>query len=123
MNSSANVMEAAGHAVQSAEEAARTGARAGSREFRNLIADAEDLIRRVAHIGDRDLARARAKLEQTLDAAKVSLHDGSEHVKSTARHAVEGTDEFVHSNPWSAIGLAAAAGAAIAVLLSTRMHR
>jgi ElaB/YqjD/DUF883 family membrane-anchored ribosome-binding protein len=29
----------------------------------------------------------------------------------------------VHENPWSAVGIAAAAGAAIAVLLSMRMPR
>lgn len=123
MNSNANVMETVEQAIQPAEEAARTAARAGSREFRNLIADVEDLIKRIAHVDDQDLARARAKLERTLDAAKASLHDGKERVMTTARHAAENTDEYVHSNPWSAIGIAAAAGAAIAVLLSTRMHR
>ena len=123
MNSNANVMETVEQAIQPAEEAARTAASAGSREFRNLIADVEDLIKRVAHVDDQDLARARAKLEHTLDAAKASLHNGKERVKTTARHAAENTDEYVHSNPWSAIGIAAAAGAAIAVLLTTRMHR
>jgi len=123
MNSDANVMEPVERAIQPAEEAARAAARAGSREFRNLIADVEDLIKRIAHVDDQDLARARAKLESTLDAAKASLHDGKERVMTTARHAAENTDEYVHSNPWSAIGIAAAAGAAIAVLLSTRMHR
>ena len=123
MNTSANVIETVDQTVQSAEEAAHAAARAGSREFRNLIADVEDLIKRIAHVDDQDLARARAKLESTLDAAKASLHDGKERVMTTARHAAENTDEYVHSNPWSAIGIAAAAGAAIAVLLSTRMHR
>ena len=97
MNANANVIETAEQAIEPAEEAARAAARAGS--------------------------RARAKLESTLDAAKASLHDGKERVMTTARHAAENTDEYVHSNPWSAIGIAAAAGAAIAVLLSTRMHR
>jgi ElaB/YqjD/DUF883 family membrane-anchored ribosome-binding protein len=123
MNSNANVMETVEQAIQPAEDAARTAARAGSRELRNLIADVEDLIKRVAHVDDEDLARARAKLEHTLDAARASLHNGKERVRTTARHAAENTDEYVHSNPWSAIGIAAAAGAAIAVLLSTRMHR
>ena len=63
MNSNANVMETVEQAVLPTEEAARTAARAGSREFRNLIADVEDLIKRVAHVDDQDLARARAKLE------------------------------------------------------------
>jgi ElaB/YqjD/DUF883 family membrane-anchored ribosome-binding protein len=52
-----------------------------------------------------------------------ALHDGTERVKAAARQAADTTDEYVHTNPWSAIGIAAAAGAAIAVLLSTRMHQ
>ena len=123
MNSNANVMETVDQSMQQAQDAAHTAARAGSREFRNLIDDVEDLIKRIAHVDDRDLMSARAKLERTLSAAKASLHNGSGRVKATARHAAENTDQYVHSNPWSAIGIAAAAGAAIAVLLSTRMQR
>jgi ElaB/YqjD/DUF883 family membrane-anchored ribosome-binding protein len=123
MNSNANVMETVTQAIPTTDDVAHTVASAGSREFRNLIADVEDLIKRIAHVDDQDLARARAKLENTLEAARASLHNGKERVRTTARHAADSTDEYVHSNPWSAIGIAAAAGAAIAVLLSTRMHR
>ena len=63
------------------------------------------------------------KAARTLSAAKSSLHDGTDRVKTTARHAAERTDEFVHSNPWSVIGVAVAAGAAIAMLVGTRMRR
>ena len=67
---------------------------------------------------------ARTKVRHTLDAARASLHNGKERVRTTARHAAENADGYVHSNPWPAIGLAAAAaGAAIVVLLSTRIHR
>lgn len=123
MNTSTTMMESADHALQPAEEAAETAVRAGSREFRNLIADVEDLVKRIAHVDDKDLARARAKLEHTLGAAKASLQNGTKRIQATARHAAAGTDEFVRTNPWSAIGIAAAAGAAIAVVLSTRIQR
>ena len=123
MNSNANLMDTVESAMQPVQESARTAARAGSQEFRNLIADVEDMIKRVAHFDDADLARARAKLENTLSAAKTSLHNGTERVKTTARQAADTTDQYVHTNPWSAIGIAAAAGAAIAVLLSSRMQR
>lgn len=97
MYRNANVMETVDQAIQPAEEAARAVARAGS--------------------------RVRASLEHGLHAASASLHDGKERVRTTARRAAENTDGYVHSNPWSAIGIAAAAGAAIAVLLGTRMRR
>lgn len=123
MNRNANLMDTVESAMEPVEESARTAARAGSQEFRNLIADVEDMIKRVAHFDDADLARARAKVESTLTAAKTSLHNGTERVKTTARHAADSTDQYVHTNPWSAVGIAAAAGAAIAVLLSSRMQR
>ena len=123
MNTSTTMVEAADHALQPAQDAAETAMRAGSREFRNLIADVEDLVKRIAHVDDKDLARARAKLEHTLGAAKASLQNGTKRIQATARHAAAGTDEFVRTNPWSAIGIAAAAGAAIAVVLSTRIQR
>lgn len=123
MKSKANVMESVDQPIQPVQAAARTAAKAGPREFRNLIAGVEDLIKRVAHVDDKELARARAKLEHTLDAAKGSLHNGTERVKATALSTAENTDEYVRSKPWSAIGIAAGVVAAIAVLLSTRMHR
>ena len=123
MKPSAEVIETVDQAIQPAREAADTAVRAGSRELRSFIADVEDVVKRIAHVGDKDVAQARAKLEQTVGAAKASLHDGTKRIQARARHAAEGTDEFVHSNPWSAIGIAAAAGAAIAVLLSARVQR
>ena len=123
MNSNANVMDTVENAMEPMHDSVRTATRTGSHEFRNLIADVEELIKRVAHVDDADMARARAKLEKTLTAAKSALHDGTERVKTTARQAADTTDQYVHTNPWSAIGIAAAAGAAIAVLLSTRIQR
>ena len=123
MNSNANLMDTVDNAMEPARDSAHTAARTGSQEFRNLVADVEELIKRVAHVDDADLARAREKLQNTLSAAKTALHDGTERVKTTARQAADRTDQYVHTNPWSAVGIAAAAGAAIAVLLSTRIQR
>jgi ElaB/YqjD/DUF883 family membrane-anchored ribosome-binding protein len=123
MNSNANLMDTVENAMEPVQDSVRTAARTGSQEFRNLIADVEELIKRVAHVDDADLARVRAKLQNTLTTAKTALHDSTERVKTTARHAADTTDQYVHTNPWSAVGIAAAAGAAIAVLLSTRMHQ
>ena len=67
-------------------------------------------------------ANVTETMQHTLDATRTSLRDGTRRIRATARHAAVGTNEFVRSNPWSAIGLASAA-AAIAVLLGTRMHR
>jgi ElaB/YqjD/DUF883 family membrane-anchored ribosome-binding protein len=123
MNSNADLMQHAEDILEPAHETIRAGARAGTTEVRNLIADVEDLIKRVANVNDADLARAREKLQRTLASTKASLQDGSQRVRTTAKQAATTTDHYVHENPWSAVGIAAAAGAAIAVLLSTRLPR
>jgi ElaB/YqjD/DUF883 family membrane-anchored ribosome-binding protein len=124
MNSNPELMDSMDDTIQPPREAASRAGRAGT-EIRNLLADVEELIRRVAHLDDADLARAREKLERRIAATRASLHNGTERVRTTARQAATTTDTYVHDNPWSAIGIAAAAGAAIAVLLSmsTRFNR
>jgi ElaB/YqjD/DUF883 family membrane-anchored ribosome-binding protein len=121
MNSSSDVMNDVDEVIQPVREGRQAGRVRG--EIRNLIADVEELIRRVAHLDDAELAQARARLERTLATTRASLHNGTERVRAQARQAATNTDTYVHENPWSAIGIAAAAGAAIAVLLSTRLTR
>jgi ElaB/YqjD/DUF883 family membrane-anchored ribosome-binding protein len=122
MNSNSDLLQA-DDIGQQTQDAIRATARSGVSEVRNLIADVEDLIKRVAHFDDADLARARAKLERTLASTKASLHNGTERVRTASKQAATTTDHYVHENPWSAVGIAAAAGAAIAVLLSMRIQR
>ena len=123
MNSNPDLINSMDDTLQPAQDTLRATGRAAGAEIRNLIADVEDLIKRVAHFDDADLARARARLERTLAATRATLHNGSERVRTSARQAVTTTDSYVHENPWSAVGIAAALGAAFAVLLSTRINR
>ena len=43
---------------------------AGSQEVRDLIADVEELVGRVAEVADPEMARLRAKVEQAISLAK-----------------------------------------------------
>lgn len=89
-------------------------------EWRNLLADVEDLIKKVAHVDDVEVAKVRAKVEQTLAKAKSTAMDGAESIRTYARDASAATDEYVHESPWTAIGLAAAVGVVIGFLVSRR---
>ena len=55
------------------------------------------------------------------DGSMASMREATERLRSSARYAADNTDEYVHSNPWTAVGIAAAAGAAITMLLGMRM--
>jgi ElaB/YqjD/DUF883 family membrane-anchored ribosome-binding protein len=59
----------------------------------------------------------------SVKAAGDSLRGGKKRLAKAARQAAAQTDRLVQSNYWPAIGIAAAAGATIAALLSLRMHR
>ncbi len=93
---------------------------AGAGELKNLIADVEDLVARVANLKDADVARVRGKVENALASAKQSLANGSDTVRRSARQAASTADDYVRDNPWQAIGVAALVGITIGFLASRR---
>jgi ElaB/YqjD/DUF883 family membrane-anchored ribosome-binding protein len=96
---------------------------ARSAEWRNLVADVEDLIKKVAHVDNAEIAEMRAKVEKTLSRAKAAAGDSVASMREYARDATRVTDEYVHDSPWAAIGIAAAAGVLIGFLASTTTRR
>lgn len=91
-----------------------------SSEWRNLVADVEDLIKKVANVKDAEIAELRTRVEQTLTKAKSAATHGAANVRGYARDATRATDEYVHESPWAAVGIAAAVGAIIGFIAATR---
>jgi ElaB/YqjD/DUF883 family membrane-anchored ribosome-binding protein len=89
-------------------------------EIKNLIADVEDLVARLAHLTDADVAGMRAKVMATVDAAKETLAGSAETLRRQAQRAVRGADGYVRESPWSAAGVAALAGALVGYLVTRR---
>jgi ElaB/YqjD/DUF883 family membrane-anchored ribosome-binding protein len=89
-------------------------------EVGKLIADVQDLLSRLAHIADPEIARVRAKVEQALATAKRALADGTDRVQRRAKNAMSTGDLYVRDNPWQAVGIAAAAGLVVGVLVARR---
>jgi ElaB/YqjD/DUF883 family membrane-anchored ribosome-binding protein len=55
-----------------------------------------------------------------LETAKASLNQAQTVVTDTARQYADITDEYVQSNPWKALGIAAATGVLVGILLARR---
>lgn len=91
-----------------------------STEWKNLVADVEDLVKKVAHVDDSDIAEVRAKVEDTLEKAKTSASASIAAVRGRADDVSEATDEYVRDNPWAAIGIAAAVGIVIGFVAGRR---
>jgi ElaB/YqjD/DUF883 family membrane-anchored ribosome-binding protein len=89
-------------------------------DFRLVIADAEALLRATSGEANESVAAARAKIKESLEAAKDQLGVLGEDAAEQARAAARAADDYVRGNPWQAVGIAALAGIALGLLISRR---
>ena len=89
-------------------------------DFKALMADAEDLIKATANHDDGPLGVIRSKALETLNSAKESLSSVEGSVTEKAKVVAERTDEFVHRNPWEAVGVAAGIGLLLGLFIRRR---
>jgi ElaB/YqjD/DUF883 family membrane-anchored ribosome-binding protein len=93
---------------------------AASGEIKNLIADVEDLMARIADLKDADVARVRGKVQRAVEATKQSLADGADSIRQHAQNVASTADDYVRDSPWQAIGIAALVGAVVGILATRR---
>lgn len=89
-------------------------------DFAGMLSEAEDMLKRAAtETGDkaRDL---RSQVEAKLLGAKLRLQEIEGMAVEHAKVAARATDDYVHENPWQAIGIAAAVGLVVGLALSRR---
>ena len=89
-------------------------------DMRVVISDAEDLLRATANQAGEKIAVARERIQDSLHQAKVKLAEAEALVTERAKQAARYTDEYVHENPWRAIGIAAGIGLLLGLLISRR---
>ena len=85
-----------------------------------VIDDAEALLKATAGDAGGKLAGGRDRLEESVKATRARLVDMEEAVLAQTKAAAKATDEYVHENPWPSIGIAAAAGVVLGVLIGRR---
>lgn len=89
-------------------------------DFSAMLTEAEDLLRRAGNETGERAKDLRAQVEAKLLAAKLRLQELEGEAVDRARAAARVTDDYVHDNPWPAIGAAAVAGFLVGMLLSRR---
>lgn len=89
-------------------------------DLKVLMADSEELLRASAGQAGEKISAARERVQASLASAKVKLSDAERAAVEQARKAAKVTDEYVHENPWRAVGIAACAGLVLGVLISRR---
>ena len=89
-------------------------------EFRALMADAEALIKVTEDHSSEAIGSIRNKALETLSGAKESITKLDGNLTEKAKVVAEGADDFVHRNPWEAVGVAAGLGILIGLLIRRR---
>jgi len=87
-------------------------------DLKSVISDAEGWLRNGSQLTGEELKAAKAKFEQTLSSAKTSLIEVEETVVERTKVAAKATDEYVKDNPWKSVGLGAAVGVVIGMLIA-----
>ncbi|ADL56216.1 DUF883 family protein [Gallionella capsiferriformans] len=83
-----------------------------------VVSDAEELLRATAGQAGEKVSAARERIQDSLSAAKGRLADAEEAMLEKTREAARATDEYVHENPWRAVGIAAGVGLVVGMLIS-----
>lgn len=89
-------------------------------DFRTLITDSEELLKAAATVSGEGFAVTRTKFEDKLRRAKATLAEASQPVFDTTRETAAFADDYVRGNPWTAVGVAVAAGVLIGFLAAKR---
>lgn len=89
-------------------------------DMKLVVSDAEELLRATANQAGEKIGAAREKIQESLHRAKVKLAEAEEVVIDKTRQAARATDEYVHDEPWKAVGIAAGIGFVIGLLIGRR---
>ena len=76
-------------------------------DFRTMIDDGEDLLKAVASVPGEGLGAARTKFEERLKGAKAALAEASR-------------PDYIRAHPWTAVGIAIAAGLLLGYVAAKR---
>lgn len=86
-------------------------------DLRNLVGDAEELLRATATQAGEKIGVARQKIEQSLIEGKKALADAEKTLIAKSKECAEIADDYVRENPWTAVGVAAGVGLVLGLLI------
>ena len=91
-----------------------------SSEMHDFLADVEDLVKETTSLTGEELSRAKAKLSERVAAARDSIQEVGGEIAKRARKGATATNDYVHEQPWKAIGATAAVAFLLGFVLSRR---
>jgi ElaB/YqjD/DUF883 family membrane-anchored ribosome-binding protein len=89
-------------------------------DLKVVVADAEELLKVTAGQAGEKVAAAREKISVSLQEAKQQLCKVEDMVVDKTHQAAKVTCDYVQAHPWHAVGVAAAVGLIIGLLIGRR---
>jgi len=86
-------------------------------DYKVLVTDAEELIKATAGQSTEKISEARIRMQHALLELKPRLANTEAVLRDKARVTASAADEYVHRNPWTALGIAAGCGVLIGLLI------
>lgn len=89
-------------------------------ELKSLADTLEEVLGNSGEKSKEELSKLRTKAEKALRNSRDRLGDTGDVIARQTREAAARTDEYVRDNPWSSVGIGAAIGVVLGVLMSRR---
>jgi len=92
-------------------------------ELNRIVDQAESLLRSLSEQGGEAAEAARGRINQTLQQAKARLADTAKDAEQVAETLADRADDYVRTNPWQAVALAALLGGVVTLLITKTTRR
>ena len=89
-------------------------------DLKVVISDAEELLRLTADQAGQKVTDLRGRMEARLKQARADLARLQDRAMDQATDAGQVADDYVHGNPWQAVGIAAGLGFALGLVVGRR---
>lgn len=89
-------------------------------ELKSLADTLEEVLNSSADKSKEEVSKLRSKAEKALKESRYRLGETGDVLAKQTREAAARADEYVRDNPWTGVGIGAAIGVVLGVLLTRR---
>jgi ElaB/YqjD/DUF883 family membrane-anchored ribosome-binding protein len=89
-------------------------------DMKIVVADAEEILRATASVAGEKVGELRERIQERLRDAKIRIADAEAALLDKTKAAARATDDFVHENPWRAVGISAGVGLLLGIIIGRR---
>ncbi|MQY51840.1 DUF883 domain-containing protein [Rhodocyclus tenuis] len=89
-------------------------------DLRVVVSDADEILRASASLAGEKVSELRERIQDRLRDAKLRLADAEAVLVDGTKAAARATDDYVHENPWKAVGIAGGVGLLLGIIIGRR---